>query len=56
MVIFYVKCPQNVFNAIQRGLHQLNYVTTVEPLYSGHHRDLEKVSAVKRCPLSRGFL
>ena len=28
---------------------------TVKPLYSGHHRDREKVSAIERCPLHRGF-
>ena len=27
---------------------------TVKLLYSGHHRDLEKVSAIERCPLHRG--
>ena len=28
---------------------------TVKPLYSGHHWDLEKVSAMRRCPLYRGL-
>ena len=28
---------------------------TAEPLYSGHHRDLKKMSAIERCPLRRGF-
>ena len=28
---------------------------TVEPLYSGHHRDLKKMSATERCPLHSGF-
>ena len=27
--------------------------TTVKPLYSGHHLDLEKVSTKERCPLHR---
>ena len=34
----------------------LELVTTVEPLYSGHHRDPENVSAIRRCPLRKGFL
>ena len=29
-------------------------ITTVKPLYSGHHRDLKKVSAIERCPLRGG--
>ena len=29
---------------------------TVLPVYSGHLRDLKKVSAIDRCPLYRGFL
>ena len=29
--------------------------STVEPVYSGHLRFLEKVSAIARCPLYRGF-
>ena len=28
---------------------------TVKFLYNGHHRDLEKVSAMRRCPLYRGL-
>ena len=28
---------------------------TVKPLYIGHHRDLEEVSAVRRCPLYEGL-
>ena len=28
-------------------------MTTVKPLYSGHHRDFEKVSVIRRCPLYR---
>ena len=27
---------------------------TVKPLYSGHHQDCKKVSAIERCPLHRG--
>ena len=30
-------------------------MTTVKPLYSGHHRDFEKVSVIRRCPLYRGI-
>ena len=30
-------------------------IYTVEPVYSGHLRFLEKVSAITRCPLYRGF-
>ena len=29
--------------------------STVKPLYSGHHRDLEKVSAMNGCPLYRSL-
>ena len=29
-------------------------INTVKPLYSGHYRDREKVSAIERCPLHRG--
>ena len=31
-----------------------SYQNTVKPLYSGHHRDQEKVSAIRRCPPHRG--
>ena len=27
----------------------------VEPVYSGHHRNLKKMSAIESCPLHRGF-
>ena len=27
----------------------------MEPLYSGQHRDLKKMSAIERCPLHKGF-
>ena len=30
-------------------------INTVKPLHSGHHRDLEKVSAMRRCPLYIGL-
>ena len=30
-------------------------LTTVKLLYSGHHRDFEKVSVIRRCPLYRGI-
>ena len=29
--------------------------STVEPLYSGHHWDLKKMSSIERCPPHRGF-
>ena len=41
-----VKAP----NLVQ--MRMLSY--TVKPLYNGHHRDVEKVSALRRCPLCRG--
>ena len=28
---------------------------TVKPLYSGHHRNFDKVSVIRRCPLYRGI-
>ena len=31
------------------------FLHLVKPLYSGHQRDLEKVSAMRRCPLYRGL-
>ena len=34
-------------------LEKCDTAKTMKPLYSGHHRDLEKVSAVRRCPLYR---
>ena len=30
-------------------------VDTVEPLYSGHHWDQVKLSALSRCPVFRGY-
>ena len=31
------------------------YTSTVEPLYSGHHWDQVKLSALSRCPVFRGY-
>ena len=30
-------------------------IKNVELLYSGHHRDLKKISSIERCPLHRVF-
>ena len=37
---------ENSFSIMERN--------TVKPLYSEHHWDREKVSAIERCPLHRG--
>ena len=34
------------------NMHNIDY--TVKPFHRGHHRDLEKVSAIEGCPLHRG--
>ena len=44
------------FVYVPREQKCLEVRNTVESLYSGHHRDPEKVSAIRRCPLNRGFL
>ena len=33
----------------------VNILYTVEPLYSGHHWDQVKLSALSRCPVFRGY-
>ena len=44
--------PHNVLRTL---LHTALLTYTVEPVYSGHMRFLEKVSAITRCPLYGGF-
>ena len=50
--------PISVIPAVAKIIEKIVHrqLNTVEPLYSGHHRDPENVSAIRRCPLSRGFL
>ena len=39
---------------IKEQLSCIKKLYTVKPAYSGHLRDLKKVSAIDRCPLRRG--
>ena len=57
--IWDVTCPSERLRITLRylttGDAQVTIANTVEPVYSGHLRFLEKVSAITRCPLYRGF-
>ena len=51
LIYFPYRCFDN-----ERSKYAKIYIcNTVEPLYSGHHLELEKVSAIERCPLHRGL-
>ena len=49
---------ENILSSIFSPINALNILVmnfedTVKPLYSGHHQDRVKVSAIRSCPLNR---